>query len=888
MKYISIIIFILYTNFGTTQSESKQIQFEDRKMSFSELINELENNFDVNFNYASESIEGRNVNLENKKYNLNEILSIIGDQNQWEHKKIGNNVLLRPSEEPILKKEDKTFRIHGRVMQDIDSTALQLAAISINNSSIGTFSDDDGNFFIDIPEEYIDQKLIVHYLGYEDAEYEIRELKDQFVLVPLKFGTFSIDEILIVNSEKAIKISDQLNAIDLSKIDMLDQKASIAGQDILRQVQLLPGVAAFDDTSSEIKIRGSNADQTLIILDDMPLYHTDHYYGMFSSINASYVNRIRLYKNYFPLEYGGKTAGVLEMKSDDEIPENVNGKLEANLLNTSGYLDIPLSQNIKLSLAGRTTWQNVSNSQFNSFAEETPGALLVNSLEGDQINGNSSPDFKFWDFNSKVQFEINENTSLSLNAFLSRDFMDNRAFQQLRDNKDKEVKLNLSEQEEWQNNAASLSLKTKLGGNTHWHNAVYYTRYENLYHNELKVEHNPDLNGPTPNCPDPEKKIRRGSQFNQITDLGLNSYLHFVTEKWNWKIGASAISHQIDFDFEENSNSIFLGKDEFFEGSLFSSIEYALTEKLRLNGGMRSTYYQPTNSVYFSPRAMLTYQIHDHFKLKGSYSYYQQFIREIEFDYRGITKELWVNAKHSIPVLNSHNYMLGASFLNDYFSIDVELFRKNMDGLLEFTAIRPGDQPENNQSREYDLFKGNGYTHGVDVLINSQIRNYETYISYTLSKSEERYQEIDKNNYFPAENDRRHQLKWLNSYNLNKFVIGLDWIYTSGRPYVDIRSLGQNGDIRNSSKKDRFRYLDPYHRWDVSIAYKFKILNKDARLTASVLNVFNNKNVKYIQSVHSTFEDQNGPGQNQLINTIVGNESQLLGRTLNVSASISF
>ena len=279
------------------------------------------------------------------------------------------------------------------------------------------------------------------------------------------------------------------------------------------------------------------------------------------------------------------------------------------------------------------------------------------------------------------------------------------------------------------------------------------------------------------------------------------------------------------------------------------------------------------------------YQINDQFLLKSSFHIENQVIRQFYYEYRGEPMELWVNAgNNNIPVLRSENYMVGTTLKFSPFAIDIELYQKNMKGMLEYLLPNPAQASNNPQQiREYRLFRGDGRTRGLDIILSSGYKNYETYLSYTLSKSEERYKEIYQYQFFSSETDRTHQFKWVNTLSLNDFTFGLNAIYVSGRPYTEVRLVGADGDITELNPEDRLERVDPYHRIDLSAGYTFKIGKLDMTLSASVFNLMNTQNVQYIQSVAT----QLNPDE-KIVNTIVGNESELLNRTFNLGVKLQF
>ena len=245
--------------------------------------------------------------------------------------------------------------------------------------------------------------------------------------------------------------------------------------------------------------------------------------------------------------------------------------------------------------------------------------------------------------------------------------------------------------------------------------------------------------------------------------------------------------------------------------------------------------------------------------------------------------ELWVVAgQNNIPVLEAKNAMIGASWRWGIFKFDAEAFYKKLDGLQEYAVLNPL-AAENNplEARDYNLYNGDGRMMGIDLIVSSGYKNYDTYLSYTLSKSEERYREIYQNQYYASQNDRRHQLKWVNMLTTGRWTLGLNAIYSSGRPYTDLSSFAMGGNIENIPPEDRLKRLPDYFRLDWSMAYDFNLFNRDLQFQFSIFNILNHQNVKYVQSVSTQVQSNQLP-----INTVFGNENSLLNRTFNLGISL--
>ncbi len=882
MRYFIFIgfCFLILTSINAQSIEdSVRIDFVADELPLETVFTELEEEYGIRFSYATEAIGDKKVNANFKDKSIEEVMDYLLMGERMEYKVIADNVLLRKMAD-YKTQEDERYRkgmhIRGKVTQaDENEAALPFAAIFVENSSVGTYSDENGNFDLEIPANYKEEKITIHYLGFKDVTYEIKELESEILIVSLNNEPFSVSEVMIVNRQKPVRINALKNSMSLSNSQLDNMTSGLAGVDLAKQVQLLPGVAAFDDASADIKIRGSKADETLMILDGMPIYNASHYYGIFSSINTDFVDSVNVYKNIFPLEYGGKTAGIVEMLSDDKQVDKINVKANVNLLTASSVIKVPISSKSMLSLAGRSTLKDVSNSQFNtvssnSFVNDNEQSFL-DPIPSEKIN----PNFNFWDVNGKFQWMPSEKDYLSLNFFKSSDEYKVSYNRFRKDRNADELNLAASEFETWSSVAGSMQYKRGLSNKLSLNSCISFSQYKNDSEIDFKLDKKQGQDRP------PQLNFN-AKQANDLKDINVDAHLNFKILNGTFKSGLAATRHDIEYNFIENKRNQLKGDEVVYKGSVYAGYEVLLAKKINLNTGLRVTYYDKEERLYWSPRALVNYNFTNNLSLKSSFSYYQQFIREFEYEYLGENKYLWVNAGlNKVPVLETQNFMVGGTAILKKFTIDIEAYHKNMDGLTEYSVVQPGRNNDGNP-RDYFTFVGDGRSTGIDILLSSAYKKYNTYLAYTLSKTEQRYEKIYNGDHFATDDDRRHQLKWINSYKFGDFLFGMDCIFASGRPYTDANKLGANGDIRNASPENGISTLPSYKRLDLSVAYNFNLLNQKSKLSFSIFNVLNTQNVKYIQNVNSEIQRNQVP-----ISTVIGSEASLLNRTFNLSFTMS-
>ena len=889
MRIALVAILLFCSILLSAQDADIQVTYEtENEMTLEEIFHDLEDQYGIRFSYATSSWKDTPIRANFQDQSLEDVLDYLLEEQDLEYKILSNNILVRKSDTYSAangKAYNKSIHIKGRVVsKSKNQEALDYATISILHTPIGTYSDVDGSFDLEIPEEYLDKNIVVSYVGFESTSYTISELKDEFLLVPLSEDGFAFEEIKIVNRKKPLSIGGLNNAVVLNKIQIANGTSGVIGNDINRTIQMLPGISAHDDDSAEIKIRGSNGDETLMVLDGMPIYNANHYYGIFSGVNTAFIDSVNIFKNTYPIHYGGKTGGLVELFSDQEIPTKKTGEFSVDLLTASAKVKSPITSNSFIEIAGRSTIKNVSNNQFNTLKNNPTNNFQVQNFSEPVKNKRYDPSFRFYDLNAKYIWESKAKNRISLNFYRSDDQLENEFTHKINNSIQDEVELQIVENQIWNTTASSLGWTHVMNPALTVHTNAHYTQYNNKNWNEIKV--NKKFKNGNSSSMDIENSVDLGAiRDNELTDVGLTSYANISKKNHTLKLGFLTSHQHVEYSFIENNEPLF--SDDLTIQSLagFSSYRYQFKDRLTLEAGLRATYYNHLDNTFYSPRILANYTVNDHISLKSSYSVYQQVIRQLYFEYRTVPMDLWVAAgKNEIPVLNSQNMMVGGTVRVGIFKLDVELYKKELKGVLEYAILNPTDSQNNPQAaRDYVLFKGDGSVQGIDFILSSGYKGYDTYLSYTLSKNEERFKAIFNNKYYASENDRRHQFKWVNTYYTGSWNFGLNSIFSSGRPYSDLTNRDKDGNILESDPENRFKRLPSYFRLDLSVGYQLKVKNTPIQFQFSVFNVLNNQNVKYIQSINTELRENQLP-----LNTVIGNESSLLNRTMNAGVKIEF
>ena len=788
-----------------------------------------------------------------------------------------HQILLRKHSQ--LTNVSNTILLKGKVGNS-DQSPIPDILIYDDKFRVETITNESGGFELEIRNDV--EFICFQGLGYLLKRVPVGEIQKgkpvTLSAVPLVFNP-----VLVMGRLPALDVSDTSYDLHAGRYSISSSALSISSNDVVRSFQLLPGVTAHDDLNAGLTIRGGENASTLMLLDGIPIYKADHFYGIFSNINGSYVNEATLYKNGLPIQYGGKTGGLLEMRSPQKSSSAPSGSAEINLLASSVYFSTPLSDQISLLIAGRTSYLKSNtvgvfdylDNRVQNYQEE------LSNLTRREIFS-VQPDFNYGDLNGKLIIRPSKQTSLDLNFFYSEDQFENGynidylSRGPSRESSNSEI---FRSRESWNNLGASINITTQLGGNWRLEGNVYYSEHENQGGVESLLDRKVNdqlLSSSFTNFQD-----------NSVSDLGSIFSAVNTTKSSETRLGFSAKHQSVLFSLQEDQNDLVRRDQTADEFSLFGSKKYHF-DKLDIQIGSRLNYYTGTEGLYIDPQLRLSYSSSNYWTWKMSYSYMHQYVREISFENRlGNSTDYFIIADDEYPVSASGNIMLGWLFKKNEWTLDVEFYNRNISGVLEFARPELGFMNAIGPPRDrfYKVFSGDGKVQGMDVLLQYAKRNYQGWVSYTLSKSTRSFSSIRRGIAFPSEDDRRHQLSLVNSYTLGKFEFSANYVFASGRPYVDLAQIGENNK-RNGLDPDRWiSRLPSYNRFDVGVNYKFNILGRQTKLGVSCFNLFDNQNVKYLQYVYSipTQSRNSGP-----LNTIVGTETGLLSRTFNMNFSIDF
>jgi ferric enterobactin receptor len=688
----------------------------------------------------------------------------------------------------------------------------------------------------------------------------------------------ALSEVVVTKKTQSFKLNQKISMIKLTPA-AIATLPSIGEKDIFRSFQLMPGVSAANENSSGLYVRGGTPDQSLVLYDGFTVYNVEHLFGFFSTFNSNAIKDVLLFKGGFESKYGGRLSSVVDINGKEGNSKNFNFGGDVTLLSVNLFAEGPLGKKASAIISYRRSFETpLYNKIFGKYSG-------VSGTESGASNPNSRGNTQdtqsfFYDFNSKFTWKPTKNDVFSWSLYNGEDDLDNSIIPNIPDairQSGRNLSININDITNWGNTGSSLKWSRKWNAKVFTNTLVSYSKYFSNRDRSTNVN--------TTDAEGNATSIKRGIlEDNNIIDYSVKTDAEINLNKSNTiEMGYHITLNDITYSYAQNDTVKII--DRATKGNTYTVYLQdkitAINNKLTLIPGIRHSYFDQTRKIYLEPRFNATYDINEKVKIKGSIGRYYQFAkRVIREDILQGSRDFWVLADdNNLPVSSSNQYVLGASWENKDYLIDVEAYYKTLDGLSEYSSRF---QPQGGGiSFTENYFIGTGYARGIDFLIQKKFGKYNGWIGYTIGEAVNNFPVYGAEDFF-ASNDVRHEFKTVHMYKVGKFDFSATFIYASGKPYTapsgayTITQLdGTTQDYFNVTNKNELR-LPAYQRLDLGATFNFGKLNSSrSSLGISLFNVYNNKNVWY-----KNFEVSEG--------TIIETDINYLGFTPNLTFTYKF
>lgn len=755
----------------------------------------------------------------------------------------------------------QNYTISGYILDKQSGEKLIGANIYSKANYLGTSSNSYGFFSLTLAEgEY---EIFFSFVGYELKHDKITLNKDIQLEIELN-PTIEIDEVVVTADNPAREVeSTQMSSINLAVKNIKSLPAFMGEVDVIKTLQLLPGVQSGTEGASGLYVRGGGADQNLILLDGTPVYNASHLFGFFSVFNVDAINNIELIKGGFPARHGGRLSSVLDISLKEGNMKEFKGSASIGLISSKLTLEGPIKKDkTSFIVSGRRTYLDYIVQPF------------LRGLGG--YENNTSQGYYFYDLNAKINHKFSQKDRLYLSVYTGDDkfYQKQKPYSYLYDGvvfTDKS-EANLG----WGNITSALRWNHQFNSKLFSNTSLTYSNYKFSVKDYMENIREDDT-GVT-------KEINSLKYFSGIEDFagkidfdylpspdhyvrfGLNNIYHtFKPGVSVYQIsGASATVTDLDTT---------LGQKNVYANEFSAYIEddFRISASLKANLGLHYSGFLVNKKMYQSlqPRVSLRYLITESWSLKASYAMMEQYIHLLTNNNIGLPTDLWVPATDKILPQRSHQIAVGVSksFSNKYL-LSVEGYYKDMNNLIEY---KDGASFMGISSDWQDKVEsGRGWSYGGEVFFEKHFGKLSGWVGYTLSWTNRKFDNINGGKVFPYKYDRRHDISVVLQAPLNKkWDFSASWVYGTGTAHtlpteryygesggVDISSLFNtnnyngyygrafNTELEHIDGRNTIRAAD-YHRFDISFMRTKEKKWGKTMLTLGVYNVYNRKNPFY-------------------------------------------
>jgi outer membrane receptor for ferrienterochelin and colicin len=685
----------------------------------------------------------------------------------------------------------------------------------------GTTTDAAGRFALTVASTD-SVTLSFSFVGYTSVAQRISPKTTAPLAVELVAGS-QLTEVVVRGGTSAETAKTSLDRIAVSTAQLARIPALLGEKDVLKVIQLLPGVQKGTEGTAGVYVRGGGPDQNLILLDDAPIYNASHLFGFFSVFNGDVLRGVNLTKGGFPAQYGGRLSSVIDLTTKNGNADRLKAQGSVGLIASRLTLDGPLGKNASFVVAGRYSYYGLLTQQ-----------LSKNSAQGTPTQAN------FYDLNAKLNVDLGPDDQLSLSAYTGSD-----VFNGTRSASGADLRAGLT----WGNTAASLRWNHTMSENTSVATALVYSGYQ------LRV-------------------TNQDAAANQVYQLEYASSIRDLSLKTDWTVAASA-RHTLRLGLQSTyhrftpSAVVSAGTSQMadnaqtlnaLESGAYAEDEFTPTNRLRLTGGLRLSHYAQGTTQYLrpEPRASLTYSLPADWSVKASYARMNQYVHLLSNTGVGLPTDLWVPTTDRVKPQQSQQVALGlAKEINQQkgLALTVEGYYKTMSNLISYregaSFLLPATAEGTTKTRwEDDVTSGRGFSYGVEVLLQKRVGRFTGWMGYTLSRTQWQFAELNNGQPFFPRYDRRHDVSLVGTYDLSPHVrLSGTWVYGTGQAltvpvarYAATTANGTTKTVRDYSEKNSFR-AEPYHRLDLSLQFvKQKSGGRERIWEVSVYNAYNRRN----------------------------------------------
>jgi len=735
----------------------------------------------------------------------------------------------------ITKSKKSGTTASGFVYDMSNGEALIGANVYINELKYGATTNVSGYFIIpDLPTGVF--TFLFSYIGYqtEKREIVIKTDEDNQIEVKLKPEAIKTDEVII--SDEYEKISEKLFSKPVSKIELnsaqINNIPRFVEADLLRALQTLPGITSLSDFSSALYIRGGTPDQNLYLIDGTDVYNPEHAFGIFSTFNTNAIKKVEVSKGGFGAEYGGRLSSVLDVTNLDGNRNEFEGVANVSLLSASTTLQSPIG-----------SIGSISGSLRRTYIDQTYAKWI------DEV-----PDYYFYDGNLKAYFDFDRKNKFSISIFNGRDDLDFKL--------DKTAKESLEFLYDWGNTTGSIN----------WKHIFSPDLFASFWITASRFNSNFDF------------EAINLSEKNKLSDYAFKASLeYYAYQNLTIRFGAEQkLLHEL-YDQDFTNQRIYIDNNRQLTTGYLTA-EWKPSNDWNIQAGIRADYYN-ADTTYFNaaPRFSIKYKLNDESSLKFATGLYHQYLNRLP---RFFISSIWSTANKYNKVSSSKHFILGYQReIGKVWQFETEIYYKDYKNIYQYndnvgTTIEPSYYDEANRpvyTNTNNVYnRGDGESFGIEFLIKKDIGIINGWISYAWSKTNYKFDNINRQNYFSPRHNRSSIINAVANMDINKMFfednyqksdskweLGMNFVYATGQPITAPSSayytntLPDWGNVGTGEiGSDKYNLypgainsfnLPDYIRMDLSVTYTKDYGSWSLSPYLQIFNLGNRKNAWFIE-----------------------------------------
>ena len=747
----------------------------------------------------------------------------------------------------------QNYTISGYITESKSGESVISASVFDVNLKKGAVSNVYGFYSLTLPKGDVD--LNYSYVGFETQQRKFTLNKDTVINIKMLDRT-ELSEIVVIGNRNDIGVQGtQMSAIDVP-ISQIKSVPTLFGEtDVLKALQLLPGVQAGTEGSAGFYVRGGGPDENLFLLDGVPVYNVNHMGGFFSVFNADAIKNVTLYKGGFPARFGGRLSSVVDIRMNDGNDKTYHGNFSIGLISSKINFEGPIiKEKTTFNISARRTYFDILAQPF----------IKLAAAQGEGVD-KMSAGYYFYDMNAKVSHKISDKDRLYLSVYSGDDVIYSNFRESYREYSEGSYENRLKMNWDWGNFITALRWNRMVSNKLFMNTTATYTQYRfNMYVGSIYEE-------TTKNPPRTAKEDITLGYKSGINDWGAKVDFDYNPHpNHDIKFGASLTNHNFrpgvyvaQMKTEENNsvqkNDTTIGNQNIRanETALYIEDNLSINHAIKLNAGLHYSTFMVQNEFYHSlqPRLGMRLLLSDNLSAKAGYAHMNQYIHLLSNNNISLPTDLWVPVTKRIEPMRSHQYSAGLFYnLLNTIDLSVEGYYKSMHNLIEY---KDGASFWGSDTGWEDkVSMGRGWAYGVEFLAQKSIGKTTGWIGYTWAKSERLFNrpgdELNDGKVFPAKYDRRHDISITASHHFSKkFDLAATWVYSTGQAGTlalqEYTSIPLSGDfyeestIPHISHRNNYRYPD-YHRLDFGANFHKQKKNGTRTWNISVYNAYNQMN----------------------------------------------